>query len=386
MRGLPHTGAVITNTSVVGFRETGPARWRISQIWRNQDDYTVVIDRSTIRVTPGFTRSPPAVGLLSYAKYCTADALLSRERVWQLGILGEVSVSLIGLRHSLAKSYFLFLASILYRASIAQAMGRRRRSAGSLVMSLRISILIASTNSMVGELIAGALNRKPQFHVVASVTTAPEVLQAVRSTHVDVALISSNLADGPMSGLAVLRELRETVPGIKNVLILDRPEPQFVFDAFRAGVKGIFCPSVSPFKLLCKCVERIQAGQIWATSDQLAHVLDTFCNLAPMHIVNADGMKLLTKREEDVVRLLTDGLQNREIAQELNLSQHTIKNYLFHIFDKLGVSSRIELVLYAANTIRKSSRANLDSEECRGEVARVPPKVESPVTDRRACG
>jgi DNA-binding NarL/FixJ family response regulator len=96
-------------------------------------------------------------------------------------------------------------------------------------------------------------------------------------------------------------------------------------------------------------VEQVNAGQIWANSTELAEVIDAFSQLAPMRVVNADGMRLLTKHEEEVVRLLAEGLQNREIARELNLSEHTVKNYLFHIFDKLGVSSRVELVLYAVS-------------------------------------
>jgi DNA-binding NarL/FixJ family response regulator len=82
--------------------------------------------------------------------------------------------------------------------------------------------------------------------------------------------------------------------------------------------------------------------------------LEAFAQLAPMRVVNADGMRLLTKREEDVVRLLAEGMQNREIAKELSLSEHTVKNYLFHIFDKLGVSSRVELVLYAVSSTKRS--------------------------------
>ena len=82
-----------------------------------------------------------------------------------------------------------------------------------------------------------------------------------------------------------------------------------------------------------------------------------------MRVVNADGMKLLTKREEDVVRLLGDGLQNREIAHELNLSEHTIKNYLFHIFDKLGVSSRVELILYAVSSTKTVQSVVVESSE-----------------------
>jgi DNA-binding CsgD family transcriptional regulator len=66
-----------------------------------------------------------------------------------------------------------------------------------------------------------------------------------------------------------------------------------------------------------------------------------------LKIVDAKGVNLLSKREEDVVKLLMEGLSNREIARNLELSEHTIKNYLFRIFDKLGVSSRTELLLYA---------------------------------------
>jgi two-component system, NarL family, response regulator DegU len=236
-----------------------------------------------------------------------------------------------------------------------------------------ISVLIASKTAMMGELFAGALNRKPKFRVVTSVTTAQEVFETVGSFDLDVALISATLADGPLSGFAVLRHLRDSAPNVKTVLLLDSPEPNLVFDAFRAGAKGIFCPSESPFKALCKCVERVHAGQIWAKSSELAHVLETFCRLAPMRVVNADGMKLLTKREEDVVRLLGDGLQNREIARELNLSEHTVKNYLFRIFDKLGVSSRVELILYAVSSTKRVQNSVVERAENEDKTAESAP-------------
>lgn len=226
-----------------------------------------------------------------------------------------------------------------------------------------ISVLIASKTAMVGELFSGALNRQPRFRVVASVTTAQEVLEAAQSVPFDVALISTTLAEGPLSGFAALRHLRECAPDVKAILLLDNPEPNLVFDAFRAGVKGIFCPSQSAFKALCRCVDRVHAGQIWAKSSELAYVLEMFAKLAPMRVVDASGARLLTKREEDVVRLLGDGLQNREIAQELNLSEHTVKNYLFHIFDKLGVSSRVELILYAVSSSNRLPMARVEKDE-----------------------
>jgi DNA-binding NarL/FixJ family response regulator len=219
--------------------------------------------------------------------------------------------------------------------------------------SRKISILIASANIMESQLMNGALNRQSHLRVVRIVNSSHEVLDAVKSLSLDVALVRTTLADGPLSGFGALRQMRELNPEVKSVVLLDSPEPHLVVDAFRAGAKGVFCPSQSDVKVLCRCVERVHAGQIWANSSELGAVMGAFTQLAPLQVVNADGLKLLTKREEDVVRLLAEGLQNRGIAHELNLSEHTIKNYLFHIFDKLGVSSRVELVLYAVSCTKR---------------------------------
>lgn len=223
-----------------------------------------------------------------------------------------------------------------------------------------ISVLIANPHAMSRELLMKALTRQKKFRVTDSVMTANEVLKAVQSRNVDVALITPTLADGPLSGFGALRQIRETCPDVKTVILLSGPEHSMVVDAFRAGARGVFAMSSSNFKSLCRCVEQVYEGQIWASSSELSEVIDAFTQLAPMRIVNADGMRLLTKREEEVVRLLAEGMQNRDIATELKLSEHTVKNHLFHIFDKLGVSSRIELVLYAVSSTKKSSMAGDD--------------------------
>lgn len=226
-----------------------------------------------------------------------------------------------------------------------------------------ISVLIATPHSMARELLIGALNRQGHFRVVDSATTSQEVLEAAKSADLDVALVSATLADGPLSGFGALRQIRECSPEVKSVILLESREHNLVVDAFRAGARGIFCLSQSNFKALCRCVNQVHAGQIWASSSELSEVMEAFSQLAPMRVVNADGMRLLTKREEDVVRLLTEGMQNRDIARELNLSEHTVKNYLFHIFDKLGVSSRVELVLYAVSSTKKMQPAGVQRDK-----------------------
>jgi DNA-binding NarL/FixJ family response regulator len=73
-----------------------------------------------------------------------------------------------------------------------------------------------------------------------------------------------------------------------------------------------------------------------------------------LRVVDADGANLLTKREEDLLRLVAEGLGKREIARQLNLSENTVKNYMFRIFDKLGISNRVELVLYALSSAKRA--------------------------------
>lgn len=229
-----------------------------------------------------------------------------------------------------------------------------------------ISVLVAHPHSMARELLVEALERHRQFRVVDSAMTVQAVIDAVKATAPDVVLVTATLADGPLSGLGALRQIRECFPKVKSVILLNAPERNLVVDAFRAGARGVFFLSQSTFKLLCRCVESVYSGQIWADSNELSEVMEAFSQLAPMRVVNADGMRLLTKREEDVVRLLAEGMQNRDIAQELKLSEHTVKNYLFHIFDKLGVSSRVELVLYAVSSTKRSQVTDENQGDGRG--------------------
>ena len=137
-------------------------------------------------------------------------------------------------------------------------------------------------------------------------------------------------------------------------MLLDCARRDLVLEAFRVGARGVFCRS-DPLKMLPRCVRSVHGGQVWANAEQIGFVFDAFAEAPVTRLVSAEGEPLLSAREQQVVRFVAEGLGNREIATELNLSEHTVKNYMFHIFNKLGISSRVELVLYAANQ-RTSSR------------------------------
>jgi DNA-binding NarL/FixJ family response regulator len=86
---------------------------------------------------------------------------------------------------------------------------------------------------------------------------------------------------------------------------------------------------------------------VWVNNDQIEFLLELIMRLRPQQTVKPGGMALLTKREQEVVRHVAEGMRNEEISQVLHVTEHTVRNYLCRIFDKLGLSSRVELVLYA---------------------------------------
>ncbi|MGB9434115.1 MAG: response regulator transcription factor [Candidatus Acidiferrum sp.] len=97
---------------------------------------------------------------------------------------------------------------------------------------------------------------------------------------------------------------------------------------------------------MSKCIQAVHGGQIWADSEQMEVILQALVEVKPMRVTNLRGTCLLTKREEQVATQVADGLTNREVAKQLGLSEHTVSNYLFKIYEKLGVSNRVEFVLY----------------------------------------
>jgi DNA-binding CsgD family transcriptional regulator len=114
-------------------------------------------------------------------------------------------------------------------------------------------------------------------------------------------------------------------------------------NAFRAGAKGVFSKN-SPLARFSKCVRCVHGGQVWINHEELAFLLENLTSSPIICAVDAKGISLLTEREKAVVECVAEGLANHEIAERLHLSRHTVKNYLFRIFDKLGVSNRVELI------------------------------------------
>jgi len=206
-----------------------------------------------------------------------------------------------------------------------------------------VRVLIADSGPLQSQLLARALRSHQNFRVSAVAQKTTTLQAFLETNHVDVALIAAN--DQPDFGL--LRWLRISHPSIATVLLADEDNRELVINAFRAGARGIFLFTRAPFRMLCKCINCVSHGEIWLNNEQMRYLLDALAEVPTLRVVNSSGRPLLTPREEQVVALVADGLTNRQVAGELGLSEHTIKKYLLRIFDKVGTSSRVELVLYA---------------------------------------
>lgn len=244
-----------------------------------------------------------------------------------------------------------------------------------------IRVLAADSTRVNGQLLSNVLARNKRFRVLAPQLSAHAILAATASEKPDVVLLSTVLENDPALGFQVARQLRAANPAIRIVMLLDRSERGAAVEAFRAGASGIFCRSES-LKFLPRCISCVHAGQVWANSHELKYLLDALSDPFPARrVVKTIDLSILSRREQDVVSGVADGLSNREIANRLKLTEHTVKNYLFRIFDKLGVSSRVEVVLYAFGLsgaipqvpVKKPS--NVEARQTRnGNQARKSPK------------
>ena len=183
------------------------------------------------------------------------------------------------------------------------------------------------------------------IRVVGCATESVEIPRGLSKNSPDVAIISADLRDGRNMGIQATREIRVSHPHVHIIVLVDSPRRTMVVEGFRAGADGVFS-RLQPFEMLCKCIHAVYEGQVWASSQELRFIIEAMAQNEKQPIKSASGTRLLTKREEELVQLVAEGLTNRDISRQLSLTEHTVRNYLFRIFNKLGTSNRLELALY----------------------------------------
>jgi DNA-binding NarL/FixJ family response regulator len=242
-----------------------------------------------------------------------------------------------------------------------------------------VKVFIADGSQLSCQLIAAAVRRgRYRTRVVGYATDAVGIRNGLAENDADVAVIGARLENEDLAGFQVTREILASRSKPSVIMILDSNKPAMVVEAFRAGACGVFSRDQSS-ELLCKCIHAVHKGQVWASSQELHFVIEALGQAPLTRSISVRGTGLLTKREEGVVHLVAEGMTNRGISQELKLSEHTVRNYLFRIFNKVGTSNRLELALYAIDR-----REGQEQQDLLAGIDELHTVANQPVSSRRA--
>ncbi len=179
--------------------------------------------------------------------------------------------------------------------------------------------------------------------VVAQTDTLQQTLAVVSDTPADIVLFEAGLSPNPSD--AVSEVIRRAEPGTRVIVIAHYTGEDETVDYLRRGVRGILTRSVSP-DLLVRCVRKVVAGETWLDNQGVNWVIEAYRNQAE-HGATPKHQLRLSEKEMMIIGGVTQGLKNKDIAMEVGTTEQVVKNYLRKIYDKLGVSDRLELALYS---------------------------------------
>ena len=205
------------------------------------------------------------------------------------------------------------------------------------------TVAVVDRDSMSSDLLANVLTRIRGCGAMA--VQAPDLLSVLANTNVDVVVLAADLRIEKGSVFDLASAISVAWPHIHIVLLLSQATQEAVVSAFRASVRGVFSRE-QPTSEFLDCIEHVRKGFIWAGREEATFLLRAFKTIPSPDASSVSSVPGLTSRELQVVQCAARGKTNKAIASELSLSEHTVKNYLFRAFEKLGVSSRVELLFY----------------------------------------
>ncbi len=210
-----------------------------------------------------------------------------------------------------------------------------------------VRILIADDHAIFRDGLRRLLEAEPGFRVVGEAADGAEAVQLACQLQPDILLL--DLAMPRHSGLEALRGLERSSTPVRIILLAASVEKDQVVEALQLGARGVVLKE-STTQLLHQSIRRVMAGQYWLGHQSVSDLVGALRDVLP-----ATGGKPrhktfgLTPRELEIVATIVAGYANKDIAQKFSLSEQTIKHHLTNIFNKLGVSNRLELALFAVN-------------------------------------
>jgi DNA-binding NarL/FixJ family response regulator len=213
-----------------------------------------------------------------------------------------------------------------------------------------IKLLIADSYPVIRAGLRSILSSTADIQVVGEAHDGPEAIDRTLELSPDVVITDLRMANS--EGLSVLRALHTRAPHAKVILFTASENKEDFIEAMKLGCCGILPKDASP-GMIVKSIQKVQAGEIWLDSNTTAAVIRQFA--APMDTALAQvaanakprERAQLSQREREIIVLIAQGYKNKEIAEKMFITEQTVKNHLHNVFDKLGVSDRLELALYA---------------------------------------
>ena len=227
-------------------------------------------------------------------------------------------------------------------ANEALSIGSQAKSqTGERSRSLVVGLVLAESYPILLEGMKHMFRSEPGFSVLACCTDGDEVLRAVQRHRPDVLVLDIRLPG--KSVLALLREVASKFAPTRLVLLAESPSEDEVVEGVRHGARGLVLKSM-PSRLLVQCVRKVHRGGTWFEEHSVGRTVD---RLMRQDAGQRAVAELLTRRELDVLRMAVRGESNKEIADKLAVCEGTVKAHLHHVYEKLNVKGRLELVLYA---------------------------------------
>lgn len=211
-----------------------------------------------------------------------------------------------------------------------------------------IRVLIADDHPIVRDGLKKLLALEDDLDVVGEAGDGREVLERVQELEPDVLLLDLRMPN--LDGLSALQALQQSNRSTKVIVLTASEDKNEFVQAMKLGCSGIVLKQTAP-ELIVKSIRKVHAGEIWLDSHTTAAVMRQFSSPADVAAGNqtskARERSPLSQREREIVALVAQGYKNKEMAEKMFISEQTVKNHLHNIFDKLGVSDRLELALYA---------------------------------------
>jgi DNA-binding NarL/FixJ family response regulator len=184
---------------------------------------------------------------------------------------------------------------------------------------------------------------------------ASDLLPILDRHGIDLVIISADINSRSGAGYSLAQTISKGYPAVGIIILIDQPSRDATINALRAGARGVF-NGQQAYDHLIDCIKHVRGGSIWAGPAETSFLLNAFREMPALGLGSDVDTDLLSTREAQVVRAAARGKTNKAIANELRLSEHTVKNYLFRAFGKLGVSNRVALLYYLSARDRSVER------------------------------